>query len=214
MADEKRSAPGFMTYREAAIMFSLMPEHDAAQAIKATCEYYLYHHIRSDLTGTALQVFHIMQADIDRNNAKYQEVVKRNRRNIESRWGKAHSSGIPVVDRSNTNNKPETINNKPEARSQNTGGVIPAAPPSASRFTPPTLADVQAYVAERRSVVDPQAFIDFYESNGWMVGKSPMRDWKAACRNAESWDRWKRQKDGRNTIKTSGDYGKESFFND
>lgn len=60
----------------------------------------------------------------------------------------------------------------------------------AKRFTPPTLAEVQAYVAERHSPVDPQGFIDFYESKGWMVGRNPMKDWKAACRNAEKWDRW------------------------
>lgn len=28
---------------------------------------------------------------------------------------------------------------------------------------------------------------------GWLVGKTPMRDWKAACRNAEKWDRWERE---------------------
>lgn len=58
------------------------------------------------------------------------------------------------------------------------------------RFTPPTLAEVQSYVAERHSPVDPQGFIDFYASKGWMVGKTPMKDWKAACRNAEKWERW------------------------
>lgn len=57
-------------------------------------------------------------------------------------------------------------------------------------FTPPTLAEVQSYVAERHSAVDPQGFIDFYEAKGWMVGKTPMKDWKAACRNAEKWERW------------------------
>ena len=67
-----------------------------------------------------------------------------------------------------------------------------AAPPRAKRFTQPTFAEVQAYVMERHSAVDPQEFIDFYESKGWMVGKTPMRDWRAACRNAERWDRWAR----------------------
>ena len=67
-------------------------------------------------------------------------------------------------------------------------------PPRAARFTPPTLAEVQTYVAERHSPVDPQGFIDFYEAKGWMVGKSLMKDWKAACRNAEHWERWTRGK--------------------
>ncbi len=59
-----------------------------------------------------------------------------------------------------------------------------------TRFTPPTLEEVTAYVRERGSSVDPQGFIDFYASKGWLVGKAPMKDWKAACRNAEKWERW------------------------
>lgn len=66
----------------------------------------------------------------------------------------------------------------------------------AKRFIPPTLAEVQAYVAERHSPVEPQEFIDFYAAKGWMVGKTPMKDWKAACRNAEKWDRWNRARTG------------------
>ena len=54
------------------------------------------------------------------------------------------------------------------------------------RFTPPSLEDVQNYCLERNNSVDPQAFIDFYESKGWMVGKNKMKDWKAAVR---TWER-------------------------
>lgn len=87
-----------------------------------------------------------------------------------------------------------------------------ATPPRAKRFTPPTLAEVQAYVLERQSPVDPQGFIDFYESKGWLVGKTPMKDWKAACRNAEKWEQWNRN-DSRRKVKTTADYGTEDFFN-
>jgi len=54
------------------------------------------------------------------------------------------------------------------------------------RFTKPTLAEVQAYCAERGNVVDPQKFVDYYEANGWRVGKNPMKDWRAAVR---TWER-------------------------
>ena len=54
------------------------------------------------------------------------------------------------------------------------------------RFTPPSLEDVQNYCLERNNSVDPQAFIDFYASKGWMVGKNKMKDWKAAVR---TWER-------------------------
>ncbi len=209
MTDVKHEAPGFMTYREAAIMFSLMPEGDAARAIKATCDYYLYRTLPANLTGTAQQVFKIMKADIDRNNEKYKKIVERNKRNIEKRWEKGGTTGIPVVNKSNTNLKPETLNSKPQSQNRNCEA---ATPPRAKRFTPPTLAEVQSYVAERQSPVDPQGFIDFYESKGWLVGKTPMKDWKAACRNAEKWERWNRN-DSHSRVKTTADYGAEDFFN-
>ena len=56
----------------------------------------------------------------------------------------------------------------------------------AKRFTPPTLEEVTAYCIERNNSVDPQHFIDYYTSNGWLVGKNKMKDWKAAVR---TWER-------------------------
>ena len=61
-----------------------------------------------------------------------------------------------------------------------------AAPPTRSkRFTPPTVDEVRAYCKERGNRVDPQKFVDHYTSNGWMVGKTKMKDWKAAVRTWE-----------------------------
>ena len=57
---------------------------------------------------------------------------------------------------------------------------------SKKRFAPPSVDEVRAYCAERNNGIDPQSFIDFYESKGWMVGKNHMRDWKAAVR---TWER-------------------------
>lgn len=54
-----------------------------------------------------------------------------------------------------------------------------------TRFTPPTLDDVAQYCKERGNAINPQRFIDFYESKGWMVGTSKMKNWKAAVRTWE-----------------------------
>lgn len=54
---------------------------------------------------------------------------------------------------------------------------------------PPTLEEVSAYCEERHNNIDPQVFIDFYESKGWMVGKNKMKDWKACIRTWEKSDR-------------------------
>jgi hypothetical protein len=58
-------------------------------------------------------------------------------------------------------------------------------------FVHPSLADIQSYCLERKNGIDPQRFIDFYQSNGWRVGRNPMRDWRAAVR---TWER--REKEG------------------
>ena len=47
-------------------------------------------------------------------------------------------------------------------------------------FSPPTLQMVEQYCRERKNAVDPETFISFYASKGWMVGKTKMKDWKAA----------------------------------
>lgn len=54
-----------------------------------------------------------------------------------------------------------------------------------SRFSKPCLQEIVAYCEERRNSVNAEAFFNFYESNGWKVGKSPMKDWKAAIRTWE-----------------------------
>jgi virulence-associated protein VapD len=57
------------------------------------------------------------------------------------------------------------------------------------RFTPPSISDVQSYCIERGNNIEPQKFINYYESIGWKVGKNQMKDWKAAIRNWESRDK-------------------------
>lgn len=53
------------------------------------------------------------------------------------------------------------------------------------RFTPPSLSDVTAYCQQRGNNVDPEAFIDHYTANGWMRGKTKIKDWKACVRTWE-----------------------------
>lgn len=68
------------------------------------------------------------------------------------------------------------------------------------KFIPPTVEDVRAYCEERKNKVDPEMFIDFYESKGWMVGKNKMKNWKACVRTWEKKDgRGKQDDDGGST---------------
>ena len=51
-----------------------------------------------------------------------------------------------------------------------------------SSFVPPTIEEVKGYCQEKGYDVDPEQFVDFYQSKGWKIGKSPMKDWQAAVR--------------------------------
>lgn len=61
-------------------------------------------------------------------------------------------------------------------------------PPKHTCFSPPSVEAVKAYCLERKNQVDPEKFVTFYESKGWMIGKNKMRDWKAAVRTWEKGD--------------------------
>ena len=49
-------------------------------------------------------------------------------------------------------------------------------------FTPPTEADVAAYIAEKGWQVNAAHWHAYYTANGWKVGRSPMKDWRAAVK--------------------------------
>ena len=53
------------------------------------------------------------------------------------------------------------------------------------RFTPPSLSEVEDYCQERENGIDAEAFLNHYEANGWMRGKTKIKDWKACVRTWE-----------------------------
>lgn len=57
-----------------------------------------------------------------------------------------------------------------------------------TRFSAPSVEEVEAYCKERGNSVDARRFVDFYSSKGWKVGNTPMKDWRAAVRTWEKRD--------------------------
>jgi len=52
----------------------------------------------------------------------------------------------------------------------------------AGGFKKPTLSELSSYFQEINLSEDPQRFLDYYQANGWKVGRNPMKDWRAAAR--------------------------------
>lgn len=78
------------------------------------------------------------------------------------------------------NNNSEAIERAVGDKKGGAGGKHPG-----KRFVKPTVEDIRSYCTERGNAVDAQRFYDFYESKGWLIGKNPMKDWKAAVRTWE-----------------------------
>lgn len=63
---------------------------------------------------------------------------------------------------------------------------VPVSNTKKKRFVKPTVEEVKQYCIERNNCVNAEQFYDYYESNGWKVGKNAMKDWKACVR---TWER-------------------------
>ena len=88
------------------------------------------------------------------------------------------------------------------------------------RFRPPSLEEVTAYCMERNNSINPEKFFNYYEANGWKIGRAKMKDWKACIRSWES----NGFNDNKNQNNTTGNIfvdmlnesqlGQEVFIND
>ena len=127
-------------------------------------------------------IFGVIQERIDRDTALYLEKVEKRRE-----AGKL--GGRPKANASDENQtKAKKAHGFSEKQNNPDNDNVPVIKKESieksSRFSPPTRQDVAEYCAEKGfSDLDVERFVDYYTSNGWMVGKSKMKDRKAAVRN-------------------------------
>jgi len=100
----------------------------------------------------------------------------------------------PVKQRGNNG---ETSEKHPGAQEQGAGNREQGTG-SRVRFTAPTASEVREYMDSRNESIDADRFVDFYSSKGWVVGKTKMKDWKAAARG------WYRRDKDRQAQPTTG----------
>ena len=139
-------------------------------------------------------VFEMVKQDIDYTAQKYAEICKRNADNgklggrpkqvlLEKPNGYLKNpkkpNGYFGKHNDNDNDVDNDIKEKEKDKEKEKTTL------SIKRFKKPSIDEIKAYCLERKNKVDPQRFFDFYESKGWKVGNSPMKDWKAAVRTWE-----------------------------
>ena len=104
-----------------------------------------------------------------------------------------------TTDKQSTNNRQQY--NKNNKNNKDNNNTLTGVGDRARRFTPPAREEVEAYCREAGIQIDVDRFVSYYESNGWRVGRNPMKNWKAAVQN------WFRRDAQAGTPKTAADTG-------
>ena len=159
------------------------------QAYQALCEYGIYGILPDDeslRTMCLMAKASIFKEDGRKNNGGNHNPTGRNQHTAEVNSGQSGQKRSKLVNSgqsgqilSETETETET-----EIKEKNIK----------KKFIKPTIAEIEAYCLESGNNIDAVYFFDFYESNGWHIGKNPMKDWKATVR------RW-----GRNNKNTQDD---------
>ena len=183
--------PYIKLFADASATIDMLSDAEAGRLLKSLMHY--ANDQEDELPGQEKLVFAMLKTQIDRDAASYRTFCDKQREN----GLKGGRPKKPMVITENPNNpvvfsetqksqdKEEDKEKEEDVLKENNLSVVKE---KRRRFSPPSLDDVRAYCKERRNNVDPQRFIDFYASKGWVVGKSPMRDWKAAVRTWEQRD--------------------------
>ena len=144
------------------------------------------------------------------NAELYRKKCEQNAANIRKRWDRQRQeqeqeTDSAVYDRIRTDTKHTKYKYKDKDKSKDKDMYIgPSAEAEEQpqrqprpRFTPPTVEEVRTECTAKGYTVNPEAFVDYYTSNGWKVGKNPMKDWKAALR---TWQRKEQEGGGKNGL--------------
>ena len=172
----------FQLYDDYRCAFEAMSDEQAGQIIKA-----LFAHEdgeKASLDGALQAMFMLLANQLDRDRVKYEDTCTRNRKNGQMGGRPAQNQDNREVNPGSGEKpiKPDTDTDTDTVCADAHAGAGAPGTHTRSRFNKPTAAEVRAYCAQRKNAVDAQRFVDFYASKGWMVGKSPMKDWRAAVR--------------------------------
>ena len=182
----------FLLYTDSLRVLDLLSNEKAGILFKA---------IKAKVNGDAMPemdeataiAFCQIEANLDRDLKRYEEICEK-RREAGRQGGRPKSTEKQV--KANALPEKQTKARGTKAKQKNpdndndNDNDINYIGEKRKRFIPPTIDQVRAYCEERKNDVDPEKFINFYTSKGWMIGKNKMKDWQAAVRN---WERLNKQ---------------------
>ena len=129
---------------------------------------------------------------IERELEAYHVKAAKARDSASARWGTSNRSAESANANAVRTHTEGNASHKPIATSHTSSNEEVSRAPPTVRFKPPTVDEVRAFCVERQlDLVNPEGFVSYYESNGWRVGRNPMRSWHSA---AAGWHAREREK--------------------
>lgn len=192
--------PGFMVFLEDYDVFGeSISNEELGEAIRALTQYAKTGEEQEGLSPMAASFFRLFKGKMDRQEKKYAAQVANSKKAAEAK-AQQQAKDIPTDSQPLPNDiptdtqpspnegKPITYNLKPNNNIVSSKGVVGGedAPDGATtthkrgKFEPPTLEEAQAYAREKGMDMDVEKFMAFYETNGWKVGRNPMKNWHSA----------------------------------
>jgi hypothetical protein len=166
MATDKKS---FLIYCDIIHTVEQLTDEQAGNLFKHILRYVNDQDPQSDSVITKIAFEPIRQA-LKRDLDKYESIRKRNSDNARMRWDATASSGIP----NDTKNADSDIvidsDSDKDIKKQK------------DVFIKPSIVEIKTYMTEIGMADVSEKWFDYYESNGWLVGKNKMKNWKAAVR--------------------------------
>jgi hypothetical protein len=194
----------FIIHKDSLDILDQLNDEQAGKLFKAIFQYQKTGEIESldQFTKIILTPF---ISQFKRDEDKWLNVVERNRANIAKRWNTKNTTGKTGIpkDTKNTDSDSKSVSDSVSDSKSDIKEISSLRSDTKKNFIKPTLQEIQAYCQERKNSVNPQKWLNHYESNGWKVGKNPMKDWKAAVRTWENSDYSKQEQ---KLTQSSGSY--------
>lgn len=180
MAKDKKS---FVLYCDIIHTIQQLTDEQAGHLFKHILQYVNDINPETDNVITKI-AFEPIKQQLKRDLVRYEKIRERNALSARMRWDANACERIPN-DAKNADNDNDNDNDINIVVDKNTK--------KPKKFSKPNTNDVRDYMAELKMDDMSQRFVDYYESNGWRVGKNPMKDWKAAVRTWNKQNKPKQQ---------------------
>ena len=182
-----------------------LPQEYKSDFIHYTIDYGLYGKKPPLSDGTLeMALWAKIARRIDAESEKYKTISEKRREAAQRRYlQKCGGAEAPKADA--PKNEPQITEKPKEPTAEKKTAATEKEKPV--RFVKPTVEEIAAYCAERKSGIDAQAFFDFYESKGWKVGAAKMKDWRASVR---IWEQRRKTEPSGGRTKAGVMWGKEN----